>query len=561
MPFRIFFRTVFCFGVSLLLLPALQAQRITVQADSYQQTWQGAGSSIPLFLFNHFQLPPAGQAEAIDLIVDKLELGFLQDYPEFRVAAQPDYYARRAEYFTAAKAVDAEVKISMTFSIFPDDLRKDTVIGGENVRRLDFRRPGIYDDVAGWYFEIMSYYAERGLDVEIVNAVNEPDFIVRRYGFGNDSRRATAMIFDEAISSLKAMIDDPSINTAGVKQPLVMGPSTLSTSAAVGFINYYKENAPAAWDNIDIVSYHQYGAGTGGALATLPNIAEGRPVYQSEMHTNRGDDLPALTNLSVNHRGALSLARTIGASLNGGTNAWFYFLNVFPTDDSNPGLLKVRGGFDRPIPFKHYYAFRQLTSAQAIGSRRVEHELASIRVNDGQVMTFREEGVDTLYVHLTNFVSSTREVAIVATDSTGARLTLKGHTQRTTDATLDDERAIFAANTGSSDTLMVTAGPYSVNTYAVALGEVSPVREVLASGQTLNATRRGDAYILTGLSQHELVGVNKSPSSVNMYGLDGRRVGAQVAVTGNTIVVRPAQRLVGIFLVEVVGVGTVRVAW
>ena len=487
-----------CFGVSL----TARAQRIDVQIDEYAQPFVGAGSSIPLYLFNHFTLPQAGQEEALDLIVRDLNLAYLQDYPEFRPSdpANADYFGRRVEYFQAAKAIDSTVQLSMTFSIFPDDLRNDTLIGNRTERRLDYLRPGIYDEVAGWYFEVLDYYRRNGLDIDVVNAVNEPDFITQRYGFGTDSRRGTAEIFAQAIGRLKEMIDDPAINVNGVVQPLIMGPSTIAPSGAVGFINYYKANFPQAWDNIDIVAYHQYTNGVNSSVRSVPTVAEGKPVYQSEMHTNRGDNLDALTNLSVNHRGVLSLAQLFCTAVNGGTNAWFYFLNVFPTDDSNPGLLQIQNGFTRPRPFKHYYAFKQLTSAQPAGARVVERRLASLRLNDAIVSTFRDEGSDTVYVHAANYRSVTRTVDMAFEEDGGSRrVPVMALETRVTDETRNDESTGWVQSDSMSTTLRVELPPYSLSTFAVALSGTVSTRDVgSASDQSWSAYFDGaDIHVRT----------------------------------------------------------------
>ena len=485
------------FGVDLLSPAALRAQRITVRADEYRQAFTGAGSSIPLYLFNHFQLPAAGRAEAVDLIARQLELGYLQDYPEFRPSdpSRADYFARRAEYFAAAEAVNPDVEISMVFSIFPDDLRDDTLVNGRTERRLDYRRPGIYDEVAGWYFEVLDYYAQRGITVDIVNAVNEPDFITLRYGFQGDSRRGTAELFDKAIGRLRELIADPATNTAGMPMPRIMGPSTIAPSGAVSFVNYYKTEAPAAWANIDIVSYHQYTNGTSNAIATLVSASEGRPVIQSEMHANRGDNLPALSQLATNHRGALSVARLFGAAVNRGTASWWYFLNVFPTDDSNPGLLQIQSGDDRPRPFKHYYAYRQLSSAQPLGSRRVERDLASIR-SEGEVITFRPEGSDTVYVHVGNFVSTARDIAVDVRRADGSAYPILSYGHRVTDATRDDADLGTTLTGGGADTVTVSVPGYSVNTFAVALGGVSGLSPKPSPHERLAAYVRGGELVV-----------------------------------------------------------------
>ncbi len=474
------------------------AQRITVNVDDAQQTFIGAGSSIPLYLFNHFQLDAAGQAEALELIVRDLNLTSLQDYPEFRPSdpSKADYFARRVEYLQAAKAIRPDLDLSMTFSIYPDDLRRDTVINGENVRRLDWRRPGIYGLVAEWYFDVLRFYHDRGLPIDMLNAVNEPDFITRRYGYGTNFQRGSAEVFAQAIDSLEVILANPVRNPSGVKRPLVMGPSTIGPGGAVTLINYYKNDRPDAWANIDIVSYHQYTAGTSAALQSVTRLAEGKPVYQSEMHTNRGDDLPALTELSVGHRGMLSLARTFGASVNAGANAWFYFLNVFPGANTNPGLLQIDETTTRPIPFRHYYAFKQLTSTQPDNSRLLTRQLASIRA-DGEVLCFRKPGSDTVYVHYANFTAGDRTVEFAFLDSNGQAKTAVSYSMLVSDATRNIvDLGPQSVSGGPVGGYVSTVGPYSINTYIVKLQGTSGLLDRDAQRVDFAAWRQGDKMMV-----------------------------------------------------------------
>ncbi len=542
--------------------PTLHAQRISVAADDYQQVFEGVGSSIPLYLNNHFNLSDAGQAEALDLIVRDNDLYSLQDYPEFRLSdprAQNGYYTRRVEYLRAAKAIRPALKLSQTFSIFPDDLRKDTTINGKNERRLDFRRAGIYDEVAGWYFETLKFYHDNGLPIDIVNAVNEPDFITLRYGFGNDAQRGSAEIFDKAISKMKAMIDDPAVNTTGVKQPLVMGPSTIGPGGAVSFVQYYKSEAPAAWANIDIVAYHQYTGGVSSSLQSITRLADGKPVYQSEMHTNRGDDLPALDNLTKGHRGILSLARVMGASMNAGANAWYYFLNVFPGADTNPGLLQIDGSTTRPIPFRHYYAFKQMGSAQPMGSRVLTQRLASIR-SDGQVTSLRREGSDTVYVHYANFTAGDRVVELEILKADGSAYPIRQISQRVSDADSDDEDSGFVSvDTASSAMRTITAGPYSLNTFTVVVGETSGLSPKPALAVPFTVYRSG-AELVVRLDEGTIT------EMVRVSDLSGR-VLEQRGVAAGLSTLRFAPRDLGdrgVYLVSVRVAGgwaTRRVAW
>ena len=556
LPLGLAVAAVVCFGES-----RLHAQRISVNADDYQQTFLGVGSSIPLYLNSHFNLDAAGQAEALDLIVRDLDLYSLQDYPEFRLddpRAQNGYYTRRVEYLRAAKAIRPDLKLSQTFSIFPDDLRRDTMIGNRTERRLDFRRAGIYDAVAGWYFETLKFYHDNGLPIDIVNAVNEPDFITLRYGYGDDARRGTAEIFDRAISKMKAMIDDPAVNTTGVKQPLIMGPSTIGPGGAVQFVQYYKTEAPAAWANIDIVSYHQYTGGVSSALQSITRLADGKPVYQSEMHTNRGDDLPDLPNLTKGHRGILSLARTMGASMNAGVNAWYYFLNLFPGADTNPGLLQVDASTTRPLPFRHYYAFKQMGSAQPMGSRVLTQRLASIRA-DGQVTSLRREGSDTVYVHYANFTAGDRVVELEVLRADGTAYPIRQISQRVSDATRDDvDDGFVAVDPASAASRTITAGPYSLNTFTVVIGGTSGLSPKPAPAAPFTVYRSGAELVVT-------LDEGTSTEALRLTDAGGRVLEQRGVAPGLTTVrFAPEGLAPGVYLVSVRvarGWATRRVVW
>ena len=367
-------------GAGLAGAPAASSgQAITIYADAYRQEWTGAGSSIPLYLFHHFSMPAAGQAEALDLIVDGLRLRYLQDYPEHRVGESPDpeYFPRRVRYYREALARNPELDIVLALNLYPPDLRRDTVIDGENVKRLDTARDDIYGAVAGWYLDLMTYYAANGIEVDILNVVNEPDFKTRRFGVGAEptTLEDVARLFDRAVDSLRVYIDDPSRNPEGVAMPLIMGPSTIGPSGGVKFVQYMQREVPEAYDNIDVVSFHQYTDGTSGAISTLDRITGDKPLHQSEMHTNRGDGIASIDGLAKGHRGVLSLAATFMAAVGQGASAWYYFLNVIPNDDSNPALLQVKIGFDRPRPFRQYYALRQLATGQPLGARRLDRQL------------------------------------------------------------------------------------------------------------------------------------------------------------------------------------------
>ena len=472
---------------------AAPAQAITVYAEAYEQAWTGAGSSIPLYLFNHFSMPPAGQAEAVDLIVDDLDLAYIQDYPDYlRPSTDPDFFQRRVDYFRAALEVNPDLQVALVGSLYPPDLRRDTVIDGREERRLDTTRDDIYAAVAGWYLEMMTYFAERGVAVDILNLVNEPDFRTRRFGVGAQptTEEDVARLFDRAVDSLRAYVADPARNPEGVAMPLIMGPSTIGPAGAVTFIQYMQREVPEAYDNIDIVSFHQYQGGTSSAIATLDRITGDKPLHQSEMHTNRGENVASINGLPKAHRGVLSLARTFSAAINQGANAWYYFLNVFPDDDSNPGLLQVRTSFDRPRPFRHYYAFRQLVS-QPVGARRVDRDADGVGA-EGDVVTFREEGTDTVVVHYANYTAAAREVSLeILADEGGGALPIAYVDHRVTDATADDSTLARVQVDSALAPVALAVTPFSLNTFRVVLGTATGLAPKRAPAESLTVLREG----------------------------------------------------------------------
>ena len=485
--------------ISLVACFALSAQKISINVDDYQQEFEGGGSSIPLYLFNHYTMPEAGQQEALDLIVRDLNLGYLQDYPEFRPddPTKTNYWSRRAEYFQSAQAIDSTVQIVIVGNKFPADLMTTVTVNGEDLKALDTGRDSIYWEVARWYYDMFAYYKVRNVDIDILNVVNEPDFN-KQYYYGHNGANtfAVAQLFTECLDALEALIDSTSLNSLGIEMPRIMGPSTISPGGARAYMRAFKADYPKAWENIDIVGYHQYTAGTSTNLIYLEREAEGRLLHQNEMHTNRGDDLAALTQLTQNHRGVLSLARTFGASVRQGTNAWYYFLNVFPGEDRNPGLLRIDNGFSRPIPYKHYYAYKQLTSAQPANSRVVTRDLASIR-SESEVIAFRPEGVDTVYLNFANFTASERIINAECLDDNGEAYNVSGYTQVVTDETRNEAEIGPGAFPQASDSIQFsfTAPAYSLSTLTISMREFSGLSPKPISSSQLVVNQHGDALI------------------------------------------------------------------
>jgi hypothetical protein len=482
-----------------------RAQQLVVDADAYQHQFDGAGVSIGLFLGHHYSMPPDDQDRAVRWINEDLNTTYLQEYngrndlgiyPE----GNDQYFDRRADYVLAARAIRPDLEFSLVFNMFPDNLRTDVEVDGMTYRVLDVDRPGIYAELADWYFQTFRAFDERGVTVDILNAVNEPDLEVcganpnqcrtHHYGYDGDTRRGVAEIFAQAVPLFKAMLADPEVNTTGMPMPRVMGPSAFGPNGAIDYVRYFKQDFPAAWDQIDIVATHQYVDGVRGDLfQTLRAEAEGKPIHQSETHGSKQFGDPSLR---ANHRTALSLSQLMGAALNFGTSAWYYFQTNYPNlpdpDDPsvfNPGgLLSVPFNTTDPVRYKHYFAFRQLTSAQPDSSFVLDYAASSGRRAD--VLAFRKPGEDTVYVNVTNTSGDARAVTIEVEDADGGRGVL-AYTVRTTDADRDDETIAEVDVDGEDREVTFEIGPYSINTFTIALGGTLPVASEPATGAVADA--------------------------------------------------------------------------
>lgn len=445
----------------------LLSQSITIHADSYKQPFEGAGTSIGLYIGHHFSMNEANQDQAIRLINKDLNMVYLQDYQKFYPSRNPEYFDKRANYFQAAKAYRPESQVSLVFNNFPENLRTEIEVDGSTKMVLDVDREGIYDSLALWYFEVLVGFRERGIDVAIMNMVNEPDFNKKHhYGYG-DPKLGVSMILKEAVPKLKAMLADPSVNTMGIEMPQVMAPSTLATTACLNYVNYFIENEPEAWEQVDIVATHQYGGGLNeGKIKSIYEKLDGRRFMQSEQHADHSDNLKLGNVVERPHRACLGLSALFNSAVNNGVDAWFYFVNNYPQEYHPGGLIRVPWG-GSPTPYKHYYAFQQITSTQPMNTFVMEHDISS-GIDSREVSVFRKEGEDTLYVHVSNFEGYARSV-IINVDSIEKAYGIARVEITATDASLNNAPVLTGTFPNSLDRYVLRMGPYSINTLKIAI--------------------------------------------------------------------------------------------
>jgi hypothetical protein len=530
----LFFRLSLAFiGLPTLLF----SQEITVKTEGYQHVFEGAGVSFGLYLGHHYSMNEANQDKAIRLINEQLNMQYLQDYIDIYPADDPAYFDRRANYVKAAKVYQPDLRVSLVGNKFPADLLRDfTAPNGNTYAILNTDDPEIYQKVANWYFELFKGFYERGVEVDILNVVNEPDLsncganVCRRYHYGldGDTQRAVALIFTQTVPAFKAMLNDPAINTMGMKIPLIMGPSTISPNGCLSYIRYFKTNYPEAWQQIDIVATHQYINGSREDLfAEIQAELEGKPFHQSETHASRfANQADNLGNLPVGEglRTSLSLVSLFNTAVNHGVNAWYYFENNYPDNFHPGGLIQVAWQTDNPVPYKHYYAYQQLTSIQEPHSRVLAFE--TNRLDTGKPVVFRKEGEAEVVLHIPNFTGESSDIKVYLEDAAGQSVSATSMQILLTD---EDSNLRDLGNfqyPTPQNRLSLSLPAYSLTTLRIGLsGTITSLADDIFT-DALALYYEAGSWVLS--SKHGLL-----IHSVNLYNSVGQTLPAQITQEGS----------------------------
>ena len=443
-------------------------QNIVINVDDYQHQFLGGGVSIGLFLGHHYSMGAAAQDKAIQYMAKDCNMQYFQDYIEIYPSDNPDYFDRRADYVKAAKAYQPDLKFSLVGNKFPVNLMRDQVVGSETLKVLDTQDSEIYTKLADWWFKLFKGFHDRGVNTEILNVVNEPDlnrtFRKYHYGLDGDTKEAVSQVFKKSVPIFLNMFDDGTINTTGMAKPLIMGPSTISPVGCLEYMDYFKSNHSDVWELIDIVATHQYENGARDDLFNrIKNESDGKLIYQSETHALRGDELNFGSILiSRDLEATLSLANLFTTAINNGVSSWFYFENNYPNVVVDPGgLLSIPWAASEPVPYKHYYAFKQLTSAQPSSSHVLSY--TSNNSNQTDIIVFRKQDENAVYLHYSNYGVKTKELTI----SLSGNETLTSYTVTTTD---DKQNEVITSSgdiSSQESNLKLEIGGLSVNTIKI----------------------------------------------------------------------------------------------
>ncbi|MBK0384071.1 T9SS type A sorting domain-containing protein [Pedobacter sp. SD-b] len=471
----------FILFLALFLSSASFAQKsITINAQTYKHIFEGSGCSFGNSEGDYAGMSEANQALADQMLSNELKLDFIQTYMNQDPSnpANAGTYAKRIKFMKAAKAINPDNQIAMVFQAYPGYL----CIGGTNNGDLDYTRTGIYDEVADWYFNTLKFFKDSGVVVDIADVSNEPDLNRQnKYGYG-DPKKGLAILVQEVIPRLKAKLNDPLINTTNIKVPLIMGPSTLSVTQCRSYVNYFKNNYPSAWNQLDIVSTHQYAGGlNNGAFGDIIAALDGKKLYQNEQHGYHNDNL-GLDNyagLGDQIKTVLDMSALMNVAINSGVQAWYYYQTNNSANFAASSLIRTPTNGNAPSPYKQFNAFKQITNTQPKNSNVLDYTSANITNSIRQILAFRKQGSDKVYLNLSNFTDVAEQITITLKKSDNTDYPIKSLTTVTTSVT-QTEGTTNETFTPNVTSYTITTEPFSVNTLTFTVDDPSLPVELIS---------------------------------------------------------------------------------
>ncbi len=391
----IFFTTAFLLAVSSVSF----AQSITIEAEDYQQLYQGGGVSYGLYKAHVWSMSETNQDKFFELLYKDIKMKYVQYYAKKNPADDPNEFDKVATFFNKASVHNDNLDLIFVTGTFPDDLTVTRTVNGSEKDVLDIDSSDIYDRVAEWMLAMINAMNDRGTPIDYFSMANEPDYQKSwRWGY-EDSKQGLGLMIESVIPKLEDLLEDNVKNPNNLTLPEIIAPSGIGPGGSRNFINHWIDNIPKAWDVIDVVGTHQYVSGDNKvAFETIQSKLDGRGFIQTEQHTNKGDGLGSLP-ISDPHRGILSLTSMFSTAVNSGVESWMYFVPNYPNTYHDGGLMQTSWG-GSPKPYKTYYAYKQLNSIQSDSSSVVDHSIES----DAKlrVVTFRKQDEDKVVMHIAN---------------------------------------------------------------------------------------------------------------------------------------------------------------
>ncbi len=456
--------------LSLLFLALISnAQEISINAEDYKQKYQGGGITFGLYDGHHRSMSAVNQDSIIKLMFEDVNMKYIQTYEGYRPENKPQDYENIATYVKQIQKVNPDIKYVMVLNKFPVDLTKTVISNGNEKDALDTDIPGLYDKLAENYLDILKKMHAEDIKVDIFNMVNEPDYQKDyRYGY-NSAEKGVALIIQKSIPKLKEMLNDPALNPDGIECPEILAPSTIGPGGCRNFMNEWKNNYRAAWEQVDMVGTHQYiGGDSWERFGQINAGLEGRGFLQTEQHTNKGDGLGDLkvngVELEDSVRSPLSMASMFSTAVNNGVESWFYFVVNHPKTYANAALIQTPWG-GAPKPYKTYYAFKQLHNVQEIDAHNISRSITN--ADSITATVFRTRNDSLIVAHVANNSETVKTIDLIVNGLSG-NYKIVGYKAWQTDAHKNMEKVAEEEFGTEKDTLKYEFPPYSLTSIELA---------------------------------------------------------------------------------------------
>ena len=342
----------------------------------------------------------------------------------------------------------------------------------------DLSLPHFHEESAEWLYANLAITKQRyGVDIDIVDLLNEPDF-------QRVTEDVARQVFEFTVPALQHLVD-LHFDTYGVEMPLISGPSNLNMAKVSDWLGNWRDSGSAAWDHVDIMAGHPYHAGfnpqayaNAAALRDVdhPWFIQNEMEFGHQAFVDNGNPYPN-DDLENDWEGALALARAFTIATDEGANGFHVFQGVSPVSGGAKSLIRTPWG-EPAVRRKGYFVYRQLTSLQPLGSDVVASEAAGLP-EGVHTVAFNKWGDARVFVTITNANSSATETATLRfKDAEGNLIPFRSivdyETNGTKDLTINDTTTFATPVTQWSTVVQ----PNSVRTFEVRLTAMGiPARE------------------------------------------------------------------------------------
>lgn len=442
---------------------------ITINLDEKKQIFFGAGGSIGLYAGHWTSLSHSEKEKAAALLAKDINLQYLKTYINDVAQLNSYKYESFVDCYNYLKKYNPNIKTQINVYDLPDKLeKKDGNKVDENGNPITLKSiydetiPDIFGKIAEYYFTVISDFKKRGIIVDQLDLLNEPG--------GVDLAVFQGKKFSEVVPILRSMINNPSINTMGLKMPEIVGVSHWGVTGTISWFSKWKEELPDAYEQLDVISTHGYSGGwIESNYKQVREFIGDNIIFQNNEQTGKlqpGDGLYEIFKKNDSepiYVGDVSIAMRISDAVNGGVNYFFIFQINNPTGN-NAALLKTpyRGIVSKSTV---YSGFKQLTSYQPADSYCLSRDINNDQPH--RVLCFNN-GDKFVYLHITNVLDKSEDFTVEIHDK-GIKRYIKSIEGIFSDKEKDEEIIEKVSFEEKKERIIIKTTPFSVNSFKLEL--------------------------------------------------------------------------------------------